>query len=74
MDWLWEGFVQENDQVFNNVCDMYGIVRTSSSKEYLKWRSLSNSDVVAFNGVDGEVPNYRPIPTIVEGALQKVAL
>ncbi len=31
-------------------------------------------DVVAFGGIDREVPIYRPIPGIVEEALQKVAL
>ncbi len=40
----------------------------------LKWRCPSNNDVVAFRGIDGEVPIYRPIPHIVEGALQKIAL
>ncbi len=33
-----------------------------------------NSDIVAFGGIDREVPIYRPIPDIVEGALQKAAL
>ncbi len=40
----------------------------------MKWKSPSNNDVVAFGGIDREVPIYRPIPEIVEGALQKVAL
>ncbi len=31
------------------------------------------SDEVACSGIDREVPIYRPIPHIVEGALQKVA-
>ncbi len=33
--------------------------------------SPSNSDVVAFGAFDREVPIYRPIPDIVEGALQR---
>ncbi len=36
--------------------------------------SLSNSDIVAFGGIDRELPNYRLLPGIVEGALQNAAL
>ncbi len=69
-----EGIVHENVQVFNNVFDLYGISRTSSGKGWYKWSSSSSSYVVAFSGIDREVPIYRPIPDIVEAALQKVAL
>ncbi len=72
MDGGWEGTVHENTQVFNNVCDLYGIARTFRGKELLKWRSPSNSDVVAFGGIDREVPIDRPIPDIEEGALKKI--
>ncbi len=34
----------------------------------------ANSDVAAFGGITREVPIYRPIPDIVEEALQEVAL
>ncbi len=37
----------------------------------MKWRGPSNSDVVAFGGIDREVPIYRPIPDIVEGARKR---
>ncbi len=69
-----KNIVHEDAQVFNSVCDPYGITRTSSGKGYLKWRSPSNSDVVAFGGIDMEVRIYRPIPGIAEGALQKFSL
>ncbi len=32
MDGGWEEMVYENAQVFNNVCDLYGIAQTSSDK------------------------------------------
>ncbi len=57
-----EGIVHGNAQVFNNVCDLHGIVRTCSGKRQLKWRSPPNSDIVAFGGIDREVPIHRPIP------------
>ncbi len=74
MDEGWEGIAHENAQVLNNVCDLYGIARISSGKGQLKWMSPFNSDIIAFVGIDREVPIYRPIPDIVEGALQKAAL
>ncbi len=40
----------------------------------MKWRNPSNSDVVALGGIDREVPIYRPIPDIVDRALQKARL
>ncbi len=67
-----EGIVHENDQVLTNVYNLYGIAWTSSGKRQLKRRSPPNSDIVAFGGIDREVPIHRLIPDIVEGALQKV--
>ncbi len=74
MDGGWEGIVHDSAQVFNSACDLYGVARTSSGKRSLKCRSPSNSDVVLFGGIDREVPIYRPIQDIADGALQKVAL
>ncbi len=69
MDGGGEGIVHENAQVFNNVCHLYVIARTSSGKGWWKWRSPSNRDVVAFCVIVREVPIYGPSPDIVEGAL-----
>ncbi len=74
MDGGCERIVHENAQVINNVCDRYGTAWTSSGKGEFKWRSPSNSDVVAFNGIDREIQIYRSIPDISEGALLKVTL
>ncbi len=50
MDGGCERIVHENAQIFKSVCDLYGIARTSSGKG-----SPSNSDKVAFGGIDREV-------------------
>ncbi len=66
--------VYENTQIFNNVCDLCEIARTFSWLGVFEEEVPSNNDVVAFRGIDREIPIYRPIPGIVEGSLQKVAL
>ncbi len=57
MDGGCKGTIKENAQVFNSVCDLYGIVQTSSGEGKLKRGSPSYSDIVAFGSIDREVPS-----------------
>ncbi len=46
--------------VFNNVCDVNETVRISSGNEQFRCRCPSNSDVVAFGGIQRTLQIYQP--------------